>query len=510
MPATLRSLLANSSFKLSLLTPEELLPEGTLDGALLWIHSSDLADPTPFLEPGQMLLTTGTQFVTGRAEDFDAYVGRLSGLGLRGLGFGTEVVRAGTPNGLVQAGIKHGLPVFSVPYRTPFIAIVREVADVLARETYARQTWASEAQRALTRASLRPDGLHGTLEELSRQLGSWVALYDSAGELDMSYPADAPSGPALQSVGQEARRLLQRGRRASVTLANGDSDMTLQTLGGRDRLSGVLAVGGETPLDRAGTGVVESVIALAGLALQQNLNLNRARSNLRAGLLHALLADGWDLASAISRETWGPLPTEPLEIAVATVAGGSIDAVTDFLELRVERERGTVFFAWQDKKVVLCLGPTARRLTFELSERFGIAVGLSTETGWADLRYAIDQAAQASTAAVQEGTSVLAFDTIAQRGILAFLSGTEIRTKAQSILAPIDAHDATHSTEYRRSLRVWLERDGRFDTAADILGVHRHTLRNRIRAVERLLGRDLQGFATRADIWAALLATGAD
>jgi purine catabolism regulator len=54
---------------------------------------------------------------------------------------------------------------------------------------------------------------------------------------------------------------------------------------------------------------------------------------------------------------------------------------------------------------------------------------------------------------------------------------------------------------------VWPESNGRFDTAAELLGVHRHTVRNRIRIIEQLLSRDLQAFAARADIWAALLAT---
>jgi hypothetical protein len=507
MPPSLRTLLAKGPLGLALLTPEPLLPDGALDQPLTWVHSSDLVDPTPFLEPGQLLLTTGTQFATDAADDFDAYIQRLVALGLRGLGFGTEVVRVGTPDGLVNAGLRHGLPVFSVPYRTPFIALAREVADLLTQETYARQNWAADAQQAITRAALRPDGLRATLAELSRQLRSWVALYDSTGELHLSYAAEPGAGSALEPVGREARRLLQRGRRASVTLADAGPTATLQTLGGRGRLSGVLAVGAETPLDSAGTAVVDSVIALAGLALQQNRDLNRARANLRAGLLHALLADGWDLASAISRDTWGPLPAEPLNVAIATIDDGSSDTVTDFLELRVERERGTIFFARQDDKLVLCLGRTARQLPAELSERFGLAVGVSDETGWAGLDRAIDEAAQAEVEAVRDGIAVLDFHSIAQRGILAALSRTELRTTAQSMLAPLDAHDGEYSTEFRRTLRVWLECDGRFDTAAELLGVHRHTVRNRIRVAEQLLGRDLQVFATRADIWAALMAT---
>jgi purine catabolism regulator len=486
------------------------MPDGALDQPVQWAHSSDLSDPTPFLEPGQVLLTTGTQFAPDDDDAFDGYVKRLTSHGLRGLGFGTEVIRYGTPDGLVQAGIRHGLPVFAVPYRTPFIALVREVASVLAEETYARQTWASKAQRAITGAALRPDGLNATLAELSRQLGSWVALYDAGGELNASYAADARVGPNIGHVGREARRLLHRGRRASITIPASGAMITLQTLGGRERLSGVLAVGGEAPLDAAGTAVVNSVIALAGLALEQNHHLNRARANLRAGLLHALLANGHDLASAISREMWGPLPQEPLTVAIASIDDRNIDAVTEFLELRVERERGTVFFARQDMKLMLCLGREARRLAPELSERFGLAVGLSEETGWADLPRAIDQAAQAQAQAARAGTPVLDFDTISRQGILAFLSGTEIRTTAQSMLAPLDAHDAAHSAELRRTLRVWLESDARFDTAAELLDVHRHTVRNRIRMVETLLGRDLRAFAVRADVWAALMATAKD
>ena len=38
------------------------LEDGALDRPIRWVHSSDLADPTPFLSEGLALLTTGTQF----------------------------------------------------------------------------------------------------------------------------------------------------------------------------------------------------------------------------------------------------------------------------------------------------------------------------------------------------------------------------------------------------------------------------------------------------------------
>ena len=44
------------------------------------------------------------------------------------------------------------------------------------------------------------------------------------------------------------------------------------------------------------------------------------------------------------------------------------------------------------------------------------------------------------------------------------------------------------------SLRAWLAHHGQWDPSAAALGVHRHTLRHRMRTVEELLGRE-PGFA---------------
>jgi len=132
----------------------------TLDRPIRWIHSSDLADPTPFLSEGLALLTTGTQFLdTDDATTYDEYVARLSARGVVALGFGTEVVREGIPRGLGAACQRHGMPLVEVPYRTPFIAVARANAEAVAAQTYARRSWSLAAQRAISLAALRPDGL---------------------------------------------------------------------------------------------------------------------------------------------------------------------------------------------------------------------------------------------------------------------------------------------------------------------------------------------------------------
>ena len=178
---TLRALLSRRDLGLRLVSPEEDLPPGSLDQPLRWVHSSDLADPTPFLAEDLALLTTGTQLDADTA--IDVYVSRLADRGVRGLGYGTEVHRAGIPDELVAECRSRGIPLFEVPYLTPFIAIARAHSEAIAAQAYARRSWALDAQRALALAALRPHGLDATLAELGRRLGAWVGMFDASGAL---------------------------------------------------------------------------------------------------------------------------------------------------------------------------------------------------------------------------------------------------------------------------------------------------------------------------------------
>ena len=521
MQPTVRHLFSQPDLGLRLLTPASALPDRALEQSVEWVHSSDLADPTPFLSPGQVLLTTGTQFDTDAQSDelYTAYVARLRQRGIAALGFGTEVIRDGTPEGLLEACLAHGLPLVEVPYRTPFIAVVRAAADMVAEERYARHTWALSAQRAISLAALRPDGLSATLSELSHQLDHWVALFDASGTLDRVFPRDAfaaasvsgasLAGTSLDTVQREAGRLLGRGQRASATVSAGGETLTLQTLGRRDQLRGVLALGGVRELDAASQDVVTSVIALAGLALEQNHALAGARRHLRAGLLHALLGGNRELAETISAEMWGPLPTGPVQLVVTDAPAGRLDALIEFLELRVEEQPDRLFFATQDDRVVLILDRTGRGLVDDFCRTFALHAGLSDPTEYRDLPRALAQAEQAHERSKEGDERVVEFEEISRQGVLAFLARTDAREVGRATLLPLITHDELNGSDLLTTVQVWLEHNGAFDGAARVLGVHRHTVRSRIELAETLLGRDLSTFHARADVWAALLATAA-
>jgi purine catabolism regulator len=56
------------------------------------------------------------------------------------------------------------------------------------------------------------------------------------------------------------------------------------------------------------------------------------------------------------------------------------------------------------------------------------------------------------------------------------------------------------------SLRAFLAASGRWEQGAEALGVHRHTLRYRMRQAETLLDRDLSSAEDRLELWLALKA----
>jgi DNA-binding PucR family transcriptional regulator len=60
--------------------------------------------------------------------------------------------------------------------------------------------------------------------------------------------------------------------------------------------------------------------------------------------------------------------------------------------------------------------------------------------------------------------------------------------------------------ELMDTLHAWLDQHGQVDAAAQRLGIHRHTVRHRLRRAEGVLGRPLDDPAVRADLWFALSA----
>ncbi|GHF01381.1 PucR family transcriptional regulator [Amycolatopsis deserti] len=453
MPVTLRRLLADPTLGLRVLAGQS-----GVDRPVGWVHVSELDDPTPFLEGGELLLTTGLR-LSGEAE----YVDRLTARGLAGLGFGIGLSHDEVPAGLVRAAAAARLPLLEVPRRTPFIAISKAVSAALAADSYAEVTATNAAQQELTRAALR--GPDAAVRRLARLLDGFVLLVGRSGELVRAAPAAAAE--RLASVAGELARL--RGGPASASFAVDGQHVVVQVL----RNQGFLVAGRPQPFDRTSRHVLSAAASLLTLTLTRAHGVESERRKIHTACMSLLLAGQHELVAGIV-----DLPPEPLEVFAFT---GPAGRVLDALE-------GTPVFPAEVDGVVVAIAPAGWPAP-------SLTGGVAPAAGYGELAAAHRQAVGVASA-----TELVRF-----RGdLVSLLSAEEAQAFAATVLEPLVRHDEAGRGDLVTSLAEWLRRHGQWDPAAARLGVHRHTLRNRIAKVAELTGRDLDDPDVRAELWMAL------
>jgi len=507
MPVDLNALIAQHP-ALTVIAPDVPDPIVMATG-IAWVHSSDLVDPTPWLEPGQVLLTDGMHFVDETGQEFArAYVERLTARGVLALGFATDILHDTVPDPLVAACRSAGLVLFEVADKTPFIGLIRFVADANAAEARERLEWSLQAQRAVARAALHPDGMRAIMAELARQLGSSVALYDSVGNRVELPGIPGLSAALVERVDQAAGEVLRRGGRAGLSIVEVGEGVALQTLGRGGHLLGVLAVGTRAPLGSAETDLVGSVIGLASIALEQRRALDGARARVRSGLIELLSSGAVDVAERTAHTLWGGLPVEPLRVTV--VAGPAVGpALVDALEAAAERDSGSLFFAERHDALVVIANEADLGQVHELVGRHRQLAGTSSAVSWVELGVGMAEAEGAARLAV-DGAPIVLYDELAERGLQGLLVASGGATLARRLLQPVLDLPVTERDTALATLAAWFAANCAWDPAARELGVHRHTLRNRIGAIQQLLGVDLESFSARAEVWSALDLLGPD
>ncbi len=540
MPPTLASVVRNSSLHLTVLAGAD-----HLERPVRWVHTSELDDPTPFLEGGELLLTTGIKL--GRStKSLQAYVHRLADAGVVGLGLGVGLSHAEVPQPLVDAAAQRGLPLLRVPEPTPFIAISKTVSAALAAEQYEAVTTSFEAQEELTRAALGQNGSAAVVRKLAARLGGWAALYDSSGALSVVAPDWAARRAAR--LASEVDRLRRRPAPASAALQGrapgfdtADEDfVVVQSLGADRRARGFLAVGTEdriTPTERY---VLNAAVALLTLTLERSRELRHAEERMGAALLRLVLAGQVPTARQVAAGLFGGLPEGTIRVLVAGAAPGAertgdqeapAHDLTELAEraeqaggragekLLVAREAtGKDSRDGRDGKesrdgagpaerlVLLAVdgGAVHRACLGAVEEHDGLALGVSAPAPIEEAGGAFAQAERALAVALRGGRRSVGHEEVGAGSLLPLLGEDAVAAFAEGLLRPLREHDRTARGDLVASLRAWLSRHGQWDAAAADLGVHRHTLRYRMRRVEELLGRSLDDTDARMELWLAL------
>ncbi|MET9936026.1 PucR family transcriptional regulator ligand-binding domain-containing protein, partial [Streptomyces sp. NPDC006324] len=224
-PVPLAALLARRDLGLRLLA-------GPGDASLHWVHTSEMADPYPYLLGGELLMTAGVQLA-----DPARYVERVVEAGAAALAFGVTPVYDTVPADLVEACARRGLPLLEVPPRTPFTAVARAVWRLMAEARLHELRRVTEAQQSLATAAARPAPVPAVLGALAARLGGRAVLLA---------PDGTESASAGREVPPEASRALRElagvlgprpGGPASASGESGGLRLAAYALGGGEGLT---------------------------------------------------------------------------------------------------------------------------------------------------------------------------------------------------------------------------------------------------------------------------------
>ncbi len=175
------------------------------DAPVRWVHISELADPTPWLSGGELLLTTGIQLDSPRRRE--QFLRRLSASHLSGLGLGTGFDHPHLPEDLVERADEFGFPVFEVPYELPFIALTERAFTKLVNEQYDVLQRGIAIHKRLERLVLEERGLDEVVRALAAATGGAVCVLSGRGETIASGEFRRPlPAAAVEQVREEVRR----------------------------------------------------------------------------------------------------------------------------------------------------------------------------------------------------------------------------------------------------------------------------------------------------------------
>lgn len=452
---------------------------------LTGVHISELTDPTPYLEGGELLLTTGIPLHGGVAAVND-YVQRLADKGIAalalGLGAGTDRIN---PQ-LLSACVSTSLPLLIVPDTVPFLHVSRAFWELVGRSEQAGLASRLNLQTALARAATRDNPVEAVITALAQGLGGWAAYLPTTGETATIWPASAEN--VLPQLRTESARFNLVGANSAATFPLNETDVVEHSITVDRSTVGVLAVSAGRSLRPGDRQLILTACMLLSLSSQRADDAGRldiARGEIVADLV---LAGHVDAARLASEHSGGPrLPAFARLLAIRTSAAAPVDA----------REGAAVSASLGLPESPL--GGAVAGIRFVIVPEIAAESSSVESTGIPGYAIALGPTRPLGELAAALGAVVSACRSAALGSVVDVGSCLDTRGDAW-----VDALARHSRGDLRDTVRCYLAHRGQWESAARELGIHRNSLRHRIATVTEQIGIDLSDPDTAAVLWMAL------
>ena len=457
---------------------------------LTGVHISELADPTPYLEGGELLLTTGIPLHGGPAVIRD-YVQRLAEKGVTalalGLGAGTDRV---DPQ-LVSACSDASLDLLFVPEAVPFLHISRAFWQLVGRSEQADLASRLSLQTALARAATRENPVEAIVTALAQGLGGWAAYLPANSSAETSRPVTIWPETAAELVPQlraESARFDLVGSYSAATFPVNGTDVVEHSIMIGQRTVGFLAVGAGRGLRKADRQLILTSCMLLSLTAQGAEEVSRVGLVLGETIAALILGGHVDAARLASEHADRP-PLGGFARLVA-VRGAAVTPPGS-------RELAALMTSVGLPESTL--GATLGGIRLAILPEPTVGAGGAAPTGAADYAIALGRPLPLEELAAAVGPVASACRTAALGTLVELDRSDDARGEHW-----VDALARHPRGDLRDAVRSYLAHRGQWEAAARELGIHRNSLRHRIAVATEVIGTDLADPDTAAALWIAL------
>lgn len=471
-------LLTETSLNLRLETPSA---QRRLEKEIVRCAPTEHLDPTPFLEPDMLLLTSGIGMNFTEQSIWDGYVERLNRVSVAALAFAVGTAHRTLPPGLVTACAEQDLPLLEVPTTVPLLKIDQYVESMLQAERIAviDRSWslADECARLASQGA----EIATLLATIYAALQHPIAVYDAFDALIAQYP---------ESVTWRTDR--------------GPNDLTIMLpMGVRNPCRLVVRVYDSRADVEALLAPVTSILALQ---LNRSVVIDASSQRDMKRFIDRCVA--WseftrgDIANAfqelgLSRRADTTLLVADMSGEHASLAWQLRVALHDgFHEVRVaELDERMIALAQLPRDDVPIVAD--RLLRLDPAVPFVLHQPSRTVD---ELRIAVVHGLDL----VQHITAPRLAPVLGLSAVVAAAAGRGAREAAVRFLAPLVAHDEQRTTGLMPTLRTWLRNDAHPSRTCEELFIHRNSLSHRLRRIENLLHISLDTLDGRATCLMAL------
>ncbi|HZK49623.1 MAG TPA: PucR family transcriptional regulator ligand-binding domain-containing protein [Thermoleophilia bacterium] len=521
-PLTVRDLISEQEFQLRLLAGS-----AAIDRAVEGIHLSELEDPTPWMAPNSILLTTGLNIKADPTAGV-RLVELLSATGMAGLGVALEHYLTELPAAAVQRAEELAFPVFTLPKTVPFRRLLAYSYDALAaRDTY-RLRRSMSVQNHLLELLIEERGIPELVQQLGHLLEATVMLFDGAGSL-----LTVAEGQARVSARGQATlwsRYLEHRDRKEPHPAFQSSGFRVSYReaslhGAVERV--LLAVYTNRPIPELAETTLSFAQKLLMLDVLRGRDVAALQRRMRTGLMDDLVSGiGTETELASRMRQYSLDASRSWRLAVLDIdefaerfgktrrGAHREERIQEFKSRFLEAtdaflaNQGLPFLSILKSDTVVTLiqfadptPPGAERTLAALRARLEetlsparISIGVSAAgVGAAPVALAFRQAREALGLTRQTGgLRIRFFDQIhPQNRLLDAQSPEGLAAIYDETVRPLADHDAARRSKLLHTLEVFLAHERSLSRTATELHMHRNTLAKRIARIEGILGRSL-------------------